>query len=65
MKANFSTMTKEEALEYCTKHENQFKADAYADGENGERLFECLILIVEEGTISPSELPNYGMDYEG
>jgi len=60
---NFELMTKEEALEYCYKHENEYKADAYASGENGERQFDCLIDILESETISPSELPSYGMDY--
>lgn len=64
MKVDFSTMTKEEALEYCYNHANQYKSDCYTDGENGEQLFECLISILEDGTIIPSQLPEYGMDYE-
>ena len=56
-------MTKEEALEYCYKHENEFKHDMYDCGENGERQFECLIEILEDGTIKPEELKDYGMDY--
>jgi hypothetical protein len=35
----------------------------YECGENGERQFECLIDILESGTIQPKELPAYGMDY--
>lgn len=61
--ANFKGMTKEEALKYCHKNENKFKADAYEAGENGNRQFDCLIEIIESGTITPAEMPDYGMDY--
>jgi hypothetical protein len=64
MKNIFKTMTKEQALEYCYKHENKYKAGAFEDGEDGVRQFECLIGILESGTIQPSELPEYGMDFE-
>ena len=59
----FEEMTKEEALKYCYKHANEFKADAYECDENGEIQFDCLIEILESGTIEPKELPDYGMDY--
>ncbi len=49
----FETMTKEEAIEYCYKHENEFKSDCYSVSENGERMFECLIGILEDRTIKP------------
>lgn len=62
---NFETMTTEQALEYCYEHADQFKAEMYACGENGERQFQCLISIVESETITPSELPSYGMDFSG
>lgn len=60
---DFSKMTKEEAIKYCYRHENQFKADCYASNTNGERAFDCLIAILEYDSITPSELPEYGMDY--
>lgn len=60
---NFEKMTKEEALDYCYKNENNFKADAYKLGVNGGRAFDCLIQIIESGTIEPKELPDYGMNY--
>lgn len=56
-------MTKKEALEYCYKHANKFKAEMYESGENGERQFDCLIEILKSGVIGPKELPSYGMDY--
>jgi len=62
-KNNFDTMTKKKALAYCHTHANEFKSECYANGENGERHFSCLISILESGTISPKELPNYGMEY--
>lgn len=56
-------MTKKEAIEYCYLHENEFKADAYEAGENGQEQFDCLIACLEDGTIKPEELADYGMDY--
>lgn len=57
----FEKMTAEQAIEYCYKHEDQFLRDC---GKGGQRQFDCLIAILESGTISPKELPDYGMDYE-
>jgi len=57
-------MTVSEAVEYCYRHANQYKSDLYALGEDGCEGFECLIMILESGTIQPSDLPSYGMDYE-
>lgn len=58
-----STMTKEEALDYCYKHRDEFISDSFAGGDNGVRQFDCLISILEDDVISPSELADYGMDY--
>ena len=60
----FDSMSKEEALSYCYKHRNQYISDLYAADEDGREQFDCLIGILESGTIQPSELPDYGMDYE-
>ena len=30
-------MSKEEAIEYCYKHENEFKRDCYSAEEDGKR----------------------------
>lgn len=56
-------MTKEEALNYCYKHEKEYIVDTADTIADGQRQFDCLIAILEDGTISPSELPDYGMDY--
>ena len=56
-------MTKDEALEYCYKHEKQYKADMYLCGENGERQFDCLIELIESDSIKPSEIVDYGIDF--
>lgn len=56
-------MTKQEAIDYCYLHENEFKADAYESGENGQEQFDCLIVLLEDGTIKPEELADYGMNY--
>jgi hypothetical protein len=56
-------MTKEEAINYCYKHENEFKRDCYACGEDGVEQFECLIVCLEGDTIKPNDLVSYGMSY--
>ena len=56
--------TKQEALDYCYKHESEFKSDCYRAGEDGQRQFDYLISCVESGHIKPEELPSYGMDYD-
>ena len=61
---DFTKMTKEEALRYCHEHANKFKAECYESGEDGVGQFDCLIEILSSGTISPSELPDYGMEYD-
>lgn len=59
----FEKMTKEEAIKYCYKYSNEFKAEMYECGENGERQFQCLISLLENETIHPKDLLSYGMDY--
>lgn len=54
----FEKMTIQEAVQYCHRHANEFKA------ENGERQFDCLVTAIKSGTIKPAELPSYGMDYD-
>ena len=56
-------MTKQEAIDYCYLHENEYKADAYASGDDGYEQFECLISYLKSGDIKPEELVYYGMDY--
>ena len=56
-------MTKEEALAYCYKHSHKYISDCEENGENGQRLFDCLIDILEGGIIQPKDLPSYGMEY--
>ena len=55
-------MTKEDAIKYCYEHKDEFIKD-YECVSDGIRQFDCLIEIVESGTIPPSEIANYGMDY--
>jgi len=50
-------LLKKEALEYCYKHANKFKADMYECGQNGERQFDCLISILQDDIIEPKQLP--------
>lgn len=61
----FDTMTVDDAIKYCYKHRSRFLSELYEVGEDGVEQFDCLIVILEDGTIKPSQLPEYGMDYEG
>ena len=61
---NFKTMTIEQALEYCYDHAVAFKANCFDRGENGEYQFDYLISLIEDKKISPSKLPDYGMNFK-
>lgn len=72
----FKNMTKDEAIKYCYKHRERYIREAQAlavEGglvelnsriPHGIRDFECLISLLDNETIFPSQLPGYGMDYE-
>jgi hypothetical protein len=57
----FKEMTKDEALEYCYKHEDKFVS---ACNEDGQRQFDCLIEILDSETIKPEQITLYGMNFE-
>ena len=57
---NFEAMTTKQAIHYCNEHKDEYIKD---NGSDGQRQFDCLITILECGTIKPSELPDYGMEY--
>lgn len=57
-------MTIEETLDYCYNHENEYKRDMYDCGQDGEEQFDCLISLVEDGTVKFEQLADYGMDYK-
>lgn len=49
---------KQELLEYCYKYEKEY---VY---EENQRLFDCLIELVNSGTVTTfEELAYYGMNY--
>lgn len=54
----FDTMSLKDALSYCYVHRKEFIA------EQSQESFDCLIVILEDGTIHPANLPEYGMDFE-
>lgn len=56
-------MTKDQAIDYCYKHKNDY-VKSMDDIEEGLMQFDCLIAILEAGTIEPSELPDYGMEFD-
>lgn len=56
-------MTKNELLSYCYSHKNDYIFDS-GDVDEGVRMFECLIGLVEDGTVSSmGELAEYGMEF--
>lgn len=56
-------MTKEEAVSYCYKHRDEYIKDT-GSIDDGIRQFDCLISILEDGTIRPDQLAEYGMEYD-
>lgn len=60
-KVDFENMTYEEAIEYCYKYEDKFLSNC---GRGGIEEFNGIIYLLESKSISPKELPDYGMDYE-
>ena len=59
---DFASMSIDDAIAYCHANKSQYVADS-GDYDDGIRQFCCLIAILESGTITPSELPQYGMCY--
>jgi len=58
----FKGMPKEEAINYCYRHREEFVA-MYVDANEGNKSFDSLIVRIEEGDVSPWELPQYRMDF--
>ena len=57
-------MTQDELVSYCYNHKRQYIIDSGDDIDNAIEEFECLIGLVEDGTISSmEELAKYGMKY--
>jgi hypothetical protein len=56
----FKNMSKQEAINYCHRHKQEFVA-IFKDSNQGEKDFDSLIIRVEEGDVSPWELPQYNM----
>jgi len=56
-------MDKQEALDYCYKHKDEY-IRSFDSIDEGQRLFDCLIGIIEGDTIKPDEIGSYGMDFE-
>lgn len=62
MKTKWDLMTVKEAVKYCYSHKGEYIA-GFNDFDEGVDAFCCLLTLLEKGTISPSQLPKYGMDY--
>jgi len=60
---NFETMSKGDAVLYCYKHEQEFKTNATALGENADNKFDFIVDGIENEYIKPNELPDYGMNF--
>jgi hypothetical protein len=54
-------MTKSEALDYCYDHRDEF-IRGFDSVDEGIDQFNCLITILESGTIDPDEIFDYGME---
>jgi hypothetical protein len=64
---NFETMTKEEAIKYCEKHEQDFHDKNCKNGESltrSEKWYSDIIEWLRYDRISPKELPGWGMSFE-
>ena len=61
MSKKFKRMTTAEAIDYCKKFRKKYERDY--NNLDGDKRFRCLISILERNCITPSELPNYGMNY--
>lgn len=59
---DFKSMTQDEAIEYLSQPsvKNAF-IGGFVD-EDGARQYDCLMVLVEDGTVKPSELPDYGVE---
>lgn len=56
-----SHVTRAEAIAYCHEHKDTFIKEIFADVEEGIQGFESLVSLLEDKTIDPIELPEYGM----
>lgn len=62
---SITEVSKEEAIDFCYKNKDKYISDCGDGIEEGTRQFDCLITILEEETISPSAIPEYGMSDQG
>jgi hypothetical protein len=56
-------MNIEDAIDYCYKHKDRYIIENFDTLDEGQRAFDCLIVILEDKTITPEELKDYGMEY--
>lgn len=57
---DFKNMSKSEAIQYCFKHKKQYIHDCDDNGQG----HNAVIALLEYETIKPSDLPDYGFEYE-
>lgn len=55
-------MNKQEAVNYCYENRDKF-VHSFESIDEGVRQFECLVTILESGTITPDEISDYGMEF--
>ena len=56
----FENMSTDEAIRYCYDHHDEY-IRGFDKVSEGIRAFDCLIAILENETIKPTDLPKYGM----
>ena len=61
MENKFENMSVDEAIRYCYDNRDEY-IRGFDKISEGIRGFDCLIEILEHGTIKPVDLPKYGMD---
>lgn len=60
-----SEMSKERLVKYTMEHKHKYISSLEGEGENGQRLYDCLLDLVENGVggkdFSAQDLHDHGM----
>ena len=54
-------VTQDELIKYVAKHRDHYIRSFDGGVDEGRRAYECLVVIVEDGTVTAKDLPDYGM----
>ncbi len=56
-------MDKEQALAFCYRNRDEY-IKGFERVDEGLRQFDCLVALLEDGTVTPDQLGDYGMSTE-